>query len=318
VSGTSNVGGLVGWQNYSSIAQAYATGAVGGTSNVGGLVGWQNYSSIAQAYATGAVSGASNVGGLVGNNTSGTYAGTFWDTDTTDQACATGTSCGVSGITGLTTAQFQDAAGFMMLAGTAGWNFQTAWAPPSAGYYPELYALSPVVWVQADDVSRDYGDDNPTFTAAGTFGGPSFYAFGPTDDTLSFSPTLLTSATSASDVGDYAITGIPVSAASTGGVTYRVVYTGMLTVDPRWIEVTADAQSKAYGAGDPALTYQITSGSLVFTDAFAGALTRDPGEHKGDYAITQGTLTLGSNYALSYIGDFLTIEKKLKKEKKQK
>ena len=47
---------------------------------------------------------------------------------------------------------------------------------------------------------------------------------------------------------------------------------------------------------DPALTYTITTGSLVGTDAFTGALTRDAGENVGIYAIRQGTLALNSNY----------------------
>ena len=53
-----------------------------------------------------------------------------------------------------------------------------------------------------------------------------------------------------------------------------------------------------YGDADPALTYQITSGTLAFSDAFSGALSRDAGEHVSGspYAITQGTLTLGTNY----------------------
>src|SRR5690606_21428112 len=62
------------------------------------------------------------------------------------------------------------------------------------------------------------------------------------------------------------------------GFEYRVVVTGdcgvetsdsaILTVNPRSIEVTADDKNKTYGDADPALTYQITSGSLAFSDAF--------------------------------------------------
>src|SRR5437660_5746533 len=69
----------------------------------------------------------------------------------------------------------------------------------------------------------------------------------------------------------------------------------------------ADAKTKTYGDGDPALTYQITTGSLAFTDAFTGALTRDAGEAVGSYAIKQGTLALSSNYLLTYVGANLAI-----------
>ena len=89
---------------------------------------------------------------------------------------------------------------------------------------------------------------------------------------------------------------------------YTLTYIGAnLTITTRAITVTANAQTKVYGNADPLLTYQITSGTLAGTDAFVGALTRDPGENIGTYAIRRGTLTLSSNYALTYVGANLTI-----------
>ena len=80
------------------------------------------------------------------------------------------------------------------------------------------------------------------------------------------------------------------------------------TVTPRPITVTADAKAKAFGAADPALTYQITSGTLFGTDTFSGSLVRVAGEAVGKYPINQGSLcTLGSNYTLTYVHDTLTI-----------
>ncbi len=73
------------------------------------------------------------------------------------------------------------------------------------------------------------------------------------------------------------------------------------------ITVTADSKSKNYGNIDPELTYQITSGSLIEGDSFSGALTRDAGEDIGEYAITQDTLALNSNYILTFIPAVLTI-----------
>jgi len=59
-------------------------------------------------------------------------------------------------------------------------------------------------------------------------------------------------------------------------------------------------------------TYQITNGTLAFSDAFTGALTRDPGELVGQYNIKIGTLAIndgngGNNYTLTFTGDKLTI-----------
>jgi hypothetical protein len=73
--------------------------------------------------------------------------------------------------------------------------------------------------------------------------------------------------------------------------------------------VTADNKTKILGApADPALTYQVTSGSLVTGDSFTGQLTRVAGETVGTtYAIQQGTLTAGSNYNLTFVPGTLKI-----------
>jgi uncharacterized repeat protein (TIGR01451 family) len=91
-------------------------------------------------------------------------------------------------------------------------------------------------------------------------------------------------------------------------VNYNITYhKRTLTINPRPVTVTADAKTKVAGESDPSLTYNITSGSLAFSDAFNGALIRDPGEEAGVYAIRQGTLALDSNYTLTYVGANLTI-----------
>ncbi len=59
-------------------------------------------------------------------------------------------------------------------------------------------------------------------------------------------------------------------------------------------------QHKFYGDTDPTFTYSITSGNLVNGDAFSGMLSRAAGESVGTYAITQGNLSLSTNYALTF------------------
>jgi type VI protein secretion system component Hcp len=100
-------------------------------------------------------------------------------------------------------------------------------------------------------------------------------------------------AISGQDAGNYTITATTASA------------TASITARP--ITITASPESKVYGTPDPALAYQVTGGALVNGDAFSGALSRQPGEDVGSYAIWQGTLTAGGNYALSYVGASLTI-----------
>jgi hypothetical protein len=42
-------------------------------------------------------------------------------------------------------------------------------------------------------------------------------------------------------------------------------------------------------------------------DTFTGSLARDAGDNVGDYAITQGTLALSGNYALTFVPAELSI-----------
>jgi hypothetical protein len=69
--------------------------------------------------------------------------------------------------------------------------------------------------------------------------------------------------------------------------------------------VTADAKSKAYGAADPALTYQVTTGALVGSDVLTGSLSRVAGEDVGTYAISS-TLA-NANYDVTFVPASLTI-----------
>ena len=150
------------------------------------------------------------------------------------------------------------------------------------------------VTITADAKSKTYGDADPALTYAITSG------------TLAFSDTFTgaLSRDAGESVGSYAITQGTVALSS----NYALTYVGAnLAINARAITITADPKSKTYGDADPALTYQITSGTLAFSDAFTGALSRDAGESVGSYAITQGTVALSSNYALTYVGSNLTI-----------
>jgi len=149
-------------------------------------------------------------------------------------------------------------------------------------------AAQPIT-VTADAKSKTYGDADPTLTYQITSGSLV------TGDSFSGALTRV----AGENVGSYAIQQGTVALSS----NYALTYTGAnLTITARPVTVTADAKSKTYGDADPALTYQITSGSLVTGDSFSGALIRAAGENVGTYAIQQGTLALSSNYTLSYVG----------------
>jgi rhamnogalacturonyl hydrolase YesR len=109
-------------------------------------------------------------------------------------------------------------------------------------------------------------------------------------------------------VGGYAIQ----QGTLTAGTNYTLTFvTANLTILQKAITVTADSKSKAYGDGDPALTYQITSGGgLVTGDNFSGSLSRAAGENVGNYAIAQNSLTAGTDYNLTFVGANLAINPK--------
>src|SRR5207302_2472559 len=92
---------------------------------------------------------------------------------------------------------------------------------------------------------------------------------------------------------------------------YTITFTGnILTITPAPLTVTANPQTKVYGAVDPALTYQASGFKFGDTAATAlmGTLTRAPGESVAGspYAIRQGTLA-GANYTISFTANRLTI-----------
>lgn len=75
----------------------------------------------------------------------------------------------------------------------------------------------------------------------------------------------------------------------------------VVAVAKRDVHITPDAgQTKIYGDEDPeALTYTVAEGDLLDDGAaLTGALTREPGEDAGSYAIINNDLSAGSNYSI--------------------
>ncbi|PND36431.1 hypothetical protein C1O66_22350 [Paucibacter aquatile] len=108
--------------------------------------------------------------------------------------------------------------------------------------------------------------------------------------------------TAGENVGSYAI-----SAAASGNSNYLITsINGALTIEQRPITVTADNKSKVYGNADPSLSYQISSGNLVGSDALSGALSRAAGENVGSYTIDASALS-NSNYAITAQNGSLSI-----------
>jgi len=144
VSGTTFVGGLVGYADGITITNCYSEANVWAAEFMGGLIGSLGGGGTAtNCYSTGAVSMLGPSGGLVGNN-GGTITNCFYDTNTSGQG-DTGNG------TPKTTLEMQTQNTF------TGWDFTTTpvWSFSTGGHYPFLN------W-QSKTVSYNYATDDWT------------------------------------------------------------------------------------------------------------------------------------------------------------
>jgi hypothetical protein len=158
------------------------------------------------------------------------------------------------------------------------------------------YALT----VTADDQTKTYGQADPGFTVnySGFVNGESASVLG---GTLAFSRA------SGEAVGGYTIT--PSGLTST---SYAITFVnGTLTINPAGLTITADNQSKAYGAALPVLTVSYsgfvngdTAASLTTAPAVTTAGTANSAV--GTYPITASG-ALDANYTINYVAGTLTV-----------
>ncbi|MBO0494342.1 YDG domain-containing protein, partial [Pseudomonas sp. Marseille-Q1929] len=267
VTGDSYVGGLVGWMRGGQLSDAYASGAVAATDTVGGLVGRLDGGRIDRSLATGRVSGTTTVwtGGLVGGSSGGVITASFWDTLTTGQSVGLKTfNPSAAQVTGLTTAQLQDAATLR----NAGWDLSNTWIVYDGKSGPLLRSFMTALTISAGNVSKTYDGLAYTVSAPG--------------QTIS-DPLVLGSlvaggtAQGAINAGDYSIQLSGLYSTSQQG--YAIDYVdGTLAVDKRVVTLTgASVADKVYdgtaladfssGTANGILVADI--GRLTFNGAFA-------------------------------------------------
>jgi hypothetical protein len=112
-------------------------------------------------------------------------------------------------------------------------------------------------------------------------------------------------AQNAVNAGSYTLTA---GGLTSGNYSFAYVHGG-LTVTPRAITVTADAQSRVYGDSNPVLSYKIGGAGLANNDTLIGGLATSatPASNVGSYAIAQNTLSASANYVLTYVGADLRV-----------
>ena len=182
-----------------------------------------------------------------------------------------------------------------------------------SGYYAVL-SENPASWLvtprpvtlTATSASKTYGNLDPSFaymvqatsTGVGLINGDS------ASGSLGRAP--------GESVGNYAINqgSLSVTNASNYAITFAP---GTLTIGQRTITLAAASASKTYGDIDPVLGASITAGSLGTATAsdslsdLTGTLSRVSGESVGNYAISLGSGTKASNYAITYVPANLSI-----------
>jgi parallel beta-helix repeat protein len=154
----------------------------------------------------------------------------------------------------------------------------------------------------ANNQRKVYGAALPALTAS--YNG---FVNGDTAANLTTAPTLTTTATANSPVGSYPIT---VSGAVDADYTITSV-AGALTVTPASLTITANNQSKVYGAALPALTASYsgfvngdTAANLTTAPTLTTAATVS--SPVGSYAITASG-AVAANYTINYLPGSLTV-----------
>ena len=303
-----NVGGLIGF-SYDNVENSYATGSVSGDTNVGGFAGNYNSGTVSNSYSTGAVTGSSNVGGFIGQKyISAAATNSFWDTQSSGQAAATGTGS-TTGITGKTTTEMQTQSTFT----DAGWDFTDIWAMSG---YPSLKAFvgntAPVVTnavadfsvyedssvdpINFTDVFSDNEDNDADLTYSLVSNTNTSLVFTSVDNTQDILGFLLQSNANGS-------TDITIQAEDSEGLTVQHSFT--LTVNPvndGPVFTLAGNQSSNEDAGDQTVENFLTVSSKGAADESDQALSLTVESDNEALFLTQPSIDLNTgtlNYTAS-------------------
>jgi hypothetical protein len=174
------------------------------------------------------------------------------------------------------------------------------------GYVAGTLTINPVaLTITANSLSKNYGAALPALTAS-----YSGFVNGDTATSLTTAPVLVTNATAASPViGTYTT-----SASGAVDSNYTISYaTGLLTINPVTLTITANSLSKNYGAALPTLTASysgfVNGDTAVELDGQADArvtLATAASPVLGTYTTTASG-AVDANYTIGYVAGSLTI-----------
>ncbi len=158
--------------------------------------------------------------------------------------------------------------------------------------------------------SRVYGELNPAFTVS-----VSGFVNGETAATAAgyTAPTAGTTATAATGVGTAVIT---LSGGAATNYTFNTADTGLLSIQPKALTITADDLGKTYGSGHAFAGTELTSVGLVNGDRVTSANIGSTGAPSGatvgsyDININSAVGTGLGNYTITYVKGALTVGQK--------
>ena len=132
----------------STITASYASANVAGSSNVGGLVGYNHEGIVTYSYSIGSIAGNENVGGLVGVNY-GTINASYWDIRTSGYSSSAGGE-------GKTTSELQSPTSNSGIYAT--WD-PAVWDFGASSEYPKLKVFGAVGATERSSQDYDAADD---------------------------------------------------------------------------------------------------------------------------------------------------------------
>ena len=151
--------------------------------------------------------------------------------------------------------------------------------------------------ITANDQTRPFGAADPTFTA--TFSG---WVNGDSTAGLTTQPSCTTTATSSSPVGT-----APITCSGAASNNYDINYVaGTLTISALPVlTITANDQTRAFGAADPTFTYVVSPSASLTTPAVC-TTTATASSVAGTYPITCSGAVL-AGHDINYVAGTLTI-----------
>lgn len=182
-------------------------------------------------------------------------------------------------------------------------NFSVEIVGEDKNLYELVYDNKPVyanilpkqIVVSAVSAEKTYGEQDPVLT----------YNFNENDLFEGDSLTGQIQRTSGEDVGNYQIGKGTLALAN-----YEIIFqTAVFKINAKQISIKADNKEKIYGEYDPKLTYRITSGELLGSDALGLTLKRTSGEVVGTYNILINS-QLNHNYQINFTQGQFTIKKR--------